>query len=162
MEIDSNLCRFSTWGMNLLSAEGLTWRKHRRVAGSSFGTELSDLSLMDLDLDSPPYTQIQISLEEDSRNLPGHGANGRMERQGFYRHSGHTKNHCQGIYASTLQSSPYILAVRFPRDQCLRVRISFYLVRNQLWERTPTNGIKGNPTSCRRQHVGTRGTQHCL
>ncbi|KAJ7927562.1 cytochrome P450 [Mycena leptocephala] len=32
-----------TWGMNLLSAEGLTWRKHRRVAGSSFGTELYKL-----------------------------------------------------------------------------------------------------------------------
>ncbi|KAJ7686679.1 cytochrome P450 [Mycena rosella] len=34
---------FLTWGMNLAASEGQMWRKHRRVVGPAFGTELYKL-----------------------------------------------------------------------------------------------------------------------
>ncbi|KAJ7158345.1 cytochrome P450 [Mycena crocata] len=34
---------FLTWGMNLAASDGQMWRKHRRVVGPSFGTELYKL-----------------------------------------------------------------------------------------------------------------------
>ncbi|KAJ7033726.1 cytochrome P450 [Mycena alexandri] len=34
---------FSQWGMNLAASEGLMWRKHRRVVGPAFNTELYKL-----------------------------------------------------------------------------------------------------------------------
>ncbi|KAJ7269928.1 cytochrome P450, partial [Mycena rebaudengoi] len=34
---------FLAWGMNLTAADGLVWRKHRRVVGPAFGTELYKL-----------------------------------------------------------------------------------------------------------------------
>ncbi|KAJ7185585.1 cytochrome P450 [Mycena filopes] len=34
---------FLRWGMNLAASEGLMWRKHRRVVGPAFGTELYKL-----------------------------------------------------------------------------------------------------------------------
>ncbi|KAJ7359256.1 cytochrome P450 [Mycena albidolilacea] len=34
---------FTTWGMNIVSAEETTWRKHRRVVGPAFGPDLYKL-----------------------------------------------------------------------------------------------------------------------
>ncbi|KAJ7269943.1 cytochrome P450 [Mycena rebaudengoi] len=34
---------FLTWGMSLAAADGLVWRKHRRVVGPAFGTQLYKL-----------------------------------------------------------------------------------------------------------------------
>ena len=36
----------SQWGMNIVSAEGDVWRKHRRIMGPAFNNKVSVISLI--------------------------------------------------------------------------------------------------------------------